>query len=341
MHLQALARALIDIDSTTGREAEIGDFLFRHLEALIDRSGTGAVERMPVEGERFNVFAAWGEPVVVLSTHIDTVPPFIASSEDGDHLYGRGACDTKGAVAAMLVAIEELLAEGRRGFGLLLTVGEETDSIGAQVANRSPRGSRYLINGEPTENRLALGSKGYLYLALEAEGRAAHSAYPELGDSAIDKLLDVLARLRSLPLPTDPILGDTTLNIGTLTGGRAPNVVADQARAEITVRTVGDTADLRRRIAAAVHAVPGVRIAEIRETPAIQLGVLPGFETSFVNYTTDVPRLSAWGDPFLLGPGSIHVAHTPAERVAKRELQEAVRLYREMIRQLQDRGRQP
>jgi len=341
MHLQAFARALIDIDSTTGREAEIGDFLFRHLEALIDRSGAGAVERMPVEGERFNVFAAWGEPVVVLSTHIDTVPPFIASSEDGDHLYGRGACDTKGAVAAMLVAIEELLAEGRRGFGLLLTVGEETDSIGAQVANRTPRGSRYLINGEPTENRLALGSKGYLYLALEAEGRAAHSAYPELGDSAIDKLLDVLARLRGLQLPTDPVLGDTTLNIGTLTGGRAPNVVADQARAEITVRTVGDTADLRRRIAAAVHAVPGVRIAEIRETPAIQLGVLPGFETSFVNYTTDIPRLSAWGDPFLLGPGSIHVAHTPAERVAKRELQEAVGLYREMIRQLQDRGRQP
>ncbi len=340
MHLQALARSLIDIDSTTGREAEIGDFLFRYLEAMIDRSGAGAVERMPVEGERFNVFAAWGEPLVVLSTHIDAVPPFIPSSEDGDHLYGRGACDTKGAVAAMLMAVEELLAEGRRGFGLLLTVGEETDSIGAQVANRYPRGSRYLVNGEPTENRLALGSKGYLYLALEAEGRAAHSAYPELGDSAIDKLLDVLARLRGLPLPADPVLGETTINIGTLAGGRAPNVVADQARAQVTVRTVGDTADLRRRIAAAIHAVPGVRIAEIRETPAIQLGALPGFETTFVNYTTDIPRLSAWGEPFLLGPGSIHVAHTPAERVAKRELQEAVGLYREMIRQLQDRGKQ-
>ena len=341
MDLHALARTLIDIDSTTGHEAGIGEFLFHYLEQMIDRSGAGAVERMPVEADRFNVFAAWGEPVVVLSTHMDTVPPFIPSSEDDDHIHGRGACDTKGGIAAMLHAAEELLAEGRRGFGLLLTVGEETDSIGAQVANRTPRGSRYLINGEPTENRLALGSKGYLYLALEAEGRAAHSAYPELGDSAIDKLLDILARLRGLQLPTDPVLGDTTLNIGTLTGGRAPNVVADQARAEITVRTVGDTADLRRRIAAGVHAVPGVRIAEIRETPAIQLGVLPGFETSFVNYTTDIPRLSAWGDPFLLGPGSIHVAHTPAERVAKRELQEAVGLYREMIRQLQDRGRQP
>ncbi|HEV7786759.1 MAG TPA: M20/M25/M40 family metallo-hydrolase [Thermoanaerobaculia bacterium] len=337
MHLHALARTLIDIDSTTGREAAIGEFLFRYLEEMIHRSG-GAVERMPVEGERFNVFAAWGEPVVVLSTHMDTVPPFVPSSEDDDHLYGRGACDTKGGIAAMLHAVEELLAEGRRGFGLLLVVGEETDSLGAQRANHDPRGSRYLVNGEPTENRLALGCKGYLYLALEAEGRAAHSAYPELGDSAIDKLLEVLARLRSLALPADAVLGETTMNVGTLTGGRAANVVADHARAEVTLRTVGETADLRRRIASAVHAVPGVRIAEIRETPAIHLGTLAGFETTTVKYTTDIPRLGAWGEPFLLGPGSIHVAHTPRERVAKREIQDAVRLYREIVRRLQDRG---
>jgi acetylornithine deacetylase len=340
MHLHALARTLIDIDSTTGHEAAIGEFLFQYLEQLIDRTGRSdiaAFERMPVEGERFNVFAAWGEPAVVLSTHMDTVPPFFPSSEDGDHLYGRGACDTKGGIAAMLHAVEELLAEGRRGFGLLLLVGEETDSLGAQVANRYPRGSRYLVDGEPTENRLALGCKGYLYLALEAEGRAAHSAYPELGDSAIDKLLDVLARLRGLSLPADPVLGDTTLNVGTLAGGRASNMVADHARAEVTLRTVGETADLRRRIAAAVHAVPGARIAEIRETPAIHLATLPGFETTTVKYTTDIPRLGAWGEPFLLGPGSIHVAHTPGERVAKQEIQEAVRLYREIVCRLQDR----
>jgi acetylornithine deacetylase len=337
MDLLPLARALIDIDSTTGREAEIGDFLFRYLEDLVDRSGSGAVERMPVDGERFNVFASWGEPAVVLSTHMDTVPPFLPSSEDGEHIHGRGACDTKGGIAAMLRAVEELLAEGRHGFGLLLVVGEETDSAGAQVANRHPRGSRYLVNGEPTENRLALGSKGMIYLALEADGRAAHSAYPELGDSAIGKLLDVLVRLRSVPLPADPVLGDTTLNIGTLSGGRAANVVADHARAEVTLRTVGDTAELRRKIAAAVHAVPGAHIAEIRETPAIHLGSLPGFETTIVKYTTDIPRLSAWGEPFLLGPGSIHVAHTPRERVAKRELQEAVRLYKDVVCRLQDR----
>ena len=336
MNLFALTRALIDIDSTTGREREVGDFLFRHLEDLASRTG-GAVERMPVVEDRFNVFAAWGEPVVVLSTHIDTVPPFFPSSEDDEHVHGRGACDTKGGIASMIHALEELLAEGRTGFGLLLVVGEETDSVGAQVANREPRGSRWLVNGEPTENRLALGSKGMLYLALEAEGRAAHSAYPELGDSAIDKLLDVLARLRTVPLPEDPVLGDTTLNVGTISGGRASNVVADHARAEVTLRTVGDTSELRRKLAAAVHASPGVRIAEIRETPALHLGSLPGFETSIVKYTTDIPRLGAWGQPFLLGPGSIHGAHTPEERVLKRDLIEAVRLYKEMVRRLLDR----
>lgn len=336
MHLFELTRSLVDIDSTTGREGEIGGFLFRRLEGLAGRTG-GTVERMPVEGDRFNVFAAWGEPIVVLATHMDTVPPFFPSSEDGDFIHGRGACDTKGGIAAMIQAIEELLAAGRRSFGLLLVVGEETDSAGAQAANLQPRGSRFLVNGEPTENRLALGSKGMLYLALEAEGRAAHSAYPELGDSAIDKLLEALARLRAAPLPSDTVLGETTLNIGTLAGGRAHNVVADHARAEVTLRTVGDTAELRRKTAAAVHAVAGVRIAEIRETPAVHLGTLPGFETTIVKYTTDIPRLEAWGEPFLLGPGSIHVAHTPEERIAKEELHQAVRLYKEMVCRLQDR----
>lgn len=336
MNLFTLTRALIDIDSTTGREREVGDFLFRSLEDLTRRT-RGTVELMPVVDDRFNVFAAWGEPAVVLSTHMDTVPPFFPSSEDEDFIRGRGACDTKGGIAVMIQAIEELLAFGRRSFGLLLVVGEETDSAGAQTANRHPRGSRYLVNGEPTENRLALGSKGMLYMAFEAAGRAAHSAYPELGDSAIDKLMDALARLKTVPLPSDAVLGETTLNIGTLSGGRAHNVVADQARAEVTSRTVGDTAELRRNLAAAVHSVPGVRIAEIRETPAIHLGSLPGFETTIVKYTTDVPRLSAWGEPFLLGPGSIHVAHTPEERVAKHDLEAAVHLYKEMVCRLQDR----
>jgi acetylornithine deacetylase len=333
MHLFELARTLMETDSTTGREREVGNFLFDYLQTLAAGTG-GRVERMPVAPERFNLFASWGEtPEVVLSTHLDTVPPFVPFSEDETHLWGRGACDTKGGIAAMLTAIRELLAEGVTGFGLLLVVGEETDSVGATVANQQPRGSRYLINGEPTENRLAVGSKGALYLEIEAAGKNAHSAYPELGVSAIDRLLDTLANLRRLPLPGDPVLGETTLNVGTIAGGRAPNVIADQARAEVMIRTVGNTAALRESIRAALS--EGVSVRQTRETPAVRLATLPGFATTLVKYTTDVPRLDRWGKPLLLGPGTIHVAHTPEERVAKRELEQAVGLYRALVRRLQ------
>ena len=326
-----LTRELVDVDSVSGRERVVGELLERRLMALGGGAGGGLVERMAVDGERFNLFASWGEPVVVLSTHMDTVPPFMASSEDGEHIHGRGACDAKGAIAAMLGAAGRLLDSGVRGFGVLLVVGEETDSAGAVAANRCPRGSRYLIDGEPTENRLALGSKGALYLAVEADGRAVHSAYPELGDSAVDLLLAALARLRAVPLPRSPELGDTTLNIGTLAGGRAANVVADQARAEVLVRTVGDTAGLRRDLLAALAPA---RVAEVREVPAVRLRVLPGFDTTVVKYTTDIPRLAAWGEPLLLGPGSIHVAHTAEERVPKRQLAAAADLYAELVRRL-------
>jgi acetylornithine deacetylase len=339
MDLLGLTRALIDIESVTGHERAVGEFLFDYLSALAARTG-GKVERMTVDRERFNLFAAWDHPEVVFSTHIDTVPPFFPSSEDDEHVHGRGACDTKGILAAMLKAIDLLLAGGTRGFGLLLVVGEETDSLGAQVANRHSRGSRYLINGEPTENRLALGSKGALYLRIEAQGRMAHSAYPELGVSAIDRLLDALARLRTVPLPADPVLGETTLNVGTLAGGRASNVIADEARAEVLIRTIGDTGELRRALHAAVAEVPGVAVAEERESRAVRLGSLPGFETTVVKYTTDIPRLDAWGEPFLLGPGSIHLAHTPEERVSKRELGTAVHLYVDMVHRLQSRAPQ-
>ena len=336
MDLFPLTRALIDIDSVTGRERAVGDFLFSYLSELAGRTG-GTVERMPVAEDRSNLFAAWGKPMVVLSTHIDTVPPFFPSSEDEEHIHGRGACDTKGLLAAMIKALEGLLAEGSRSFGLLLVVGEETDSLGAKVANRQPRGSRYLINGEPTENLLALGSKGALSLTLEVEGRAAHSAYPELGVSAIDRLLEALDRLRQVPLPADLILGESTLNIGTISGGRAANVIADQARAQVMIRTVGPTEELRAALQAAATSVPGVRVSEQRDTPALHLGSLPGFASTIVKYTTDIPHLRSWGEPFLLGPGSIHVAHTPEERVPKRELVEAVRLYRDLVRGLQNR----
>ena len=333
MDLAALTRSLVDIDSTTGREAAVGEILAARL-AEMARRGAGRVERMPVEADRFNLFAAWGEPVVVMSTHMDTVPPFFPSSQDGETIRGRGACDAQGAIAAMLGAVEALLDEGRSGFGVLFVVGEETDSVGARVADQQPRGSRFLIDGEPTENRLALGSKGALYLDIEASGRAAHSAYPELGVSAIERLLAALERLRQVPLPTDPVLGETTVNVGTIAGGRAPNVIADQARAEALVRTVGDTRELRAALIGAIEGMDragGVRVARTSETAAMRLGAVPGFETTVVKFTTDIPRLTHWGEPDLLGPGSIHVAHTADEWVAKREIERAAGLYRDLV----------
>ncbi len=239
MDLFQLTRTLIDIESITPNEREMCHFLFEYLSDLAQRFN-GEVERLPVEPDRDNVFARFGTPLVTLSTHMDTVPPFIPSRDDAAQIWGRGACDTKGIIAAMLTAAERLLSAGQRNFGLLFVVGEERNSAGALAAAKTPRGSKYIINGEPTENRLALGSKGALRFEIVASGRMAHSAYPELGESAIEKLLNALERLRKMPLPVDDTLGPSTLNIGIIRGGRAPNVIADEAAAEIFIRVVGD-----------------------------------------------------------------------------------------------------
>jgi acetylornithine deacetylase len=328
----AFTRSLIDVESITGREKAVGDFLFAALSTLTARTG-GSVERMEVSTERFNVFAAWGTPVVTLSTHMDTVPPFFASSEDGEFVRGRGACDTKGIIAAMIAAGEQLLLAGTRNFGLLFVVGEEKDSLGALCAAKVSRGSKFLINGEPTENKLALGSKGALRFVLTARGRLAHSAYPELGESAIEKLLDVLAEVRRISLPSDGLLGKSTLNIGTLSGGRAPNVIADEAHADLMFRTVGDPQSIRT----ALHDVVAGRaeLQEMLHTPALYLEAMGGFETTVVAYTTDIPNFDgAWGKPFLIGPGSIHVAHTAEERIPKSELLDAIGIYTRMVQRL-------
>ncbi|HXU29936.1 MAG TPA: M20/M25/M40 family metallo-hydrolase [Thermoanaerobaculia bacterium] len=333
--LFARTRELIDLDSTTGREAQVGELLFTRLAEI---APPGDVVKIPVDAERFNLFARWGTPQVVLSTHMDCVPPFFPSEETEDEIRGRGACDAKGILAAMIGAIEALLADGKTGFGLLIVVAEETDSVGADAANRWVQTTdlrpRVLINGEPTENQLALGSNGTLFYRLEAEGRAAHSAYPELGTSAIDALLAAIERMRKVALPSDSILGGTTINVGKIEGGRAANVIADFCAAEILVRTVGPTATLRKDLEAAFTEGGGVRIARKSETPALRLGSLPGFPTTVVKFTTDVPRLTAWGEPFLLGPGTIHVAHTGEERIAKAELVAAVELYRRLVERL-------
>ncbi len=332
MQVFELTRRLIDIESITPNEFAVGNFLADRLSDLARRFD-GRFERMPVEENRDNVFVRFGDPIVTLSTHMDTVPPFIPSSEDADFIHGRGACDTKGIIAAMLTAAEQLLQSGQRNFGLLFVVGEERNSAGALAAAETPRGSKFIINGEPTENKLALGSKGALRYEIIATGRMAHSAYPELGDSAIEKLLNSLERIRHLALPIDPILGHSTLNIGLISGGRAPNVIPDEARAEIFVRVVGEVTQLRKDVQAA--ASPDSEAREILFIPAVHLGSLDGFETTVVAYTTDIPAFGGtWGKPFLFGPGSIHVAHTPHERIPKNQLIEAVDLYRQFVTRL-------
>jgi acetylornithine deacetylase len=288
---------------------------------------------MPVAHERFNVVATLDErkPDLVFSTHMDTVPPFIPSSEDHDNIYGRGSCDAKGIIAAQIAACQRLRKEGA-AVGLLFLVGEERDSLGAKVANESPLGSRYLINGEPTENRIATASKGALRVELTARGKMAHSAYPELGESAIEKLLAALERLRKMELPVNPEVGPCTLNIGLIEGGRAPNVIPDHARAQLLYRLVGPSDVLRKQIA---EQVAGIAEAEfVLEIPFMKLRTIPGIENMVAKFTTDIPKLTGWGTPVLIGPGSIHVAHTEREFISKKQLHEAVELYCSIARQL-------
>ncbi|MGE5361658.1 MAG: M20/M25/M40 family metallo-hydrolase [Bacteroidales bacterium] len=322
-----LTRRLVDIDSTTDREADAGRFLARFLAERGYR-----VQEQPVDGRRANIWATRGStPDVVLSTHYDCVPPFFVSTQRDGAIYGRGACDAKGILAAQVAAAEELAAQGIERVGLLFVVGEERGSDGALAANALAPGNRFLVNGEPTDNRLATSSRGAFRVRLHAAGRAAHSAYPERGESAIEKLIDALVMLRGLEWPEDADAGRTSYSVGLLSGGVAPNVVPPSASAEVVFRTVGPTATLRERLRELARLVS---IEEVIDVPFVQLATVPGFETEAFRFTTDIPLLTAWGTPLLLGPGSIHVAHTDAEHVRIDHLHAAVRLYVKLARQL-------
>jgi acetylornithine deacetylase len=329
MDLFPLTRRLIDIESITPNESAVGDFLHDELQ----RRGFAA-RKMPVEGARANVLATWPghvRPEIIFSTHMDTVPPFIPSSENEGRIYGRGACDAKGIIAAQILAAEKLRGTGVF-VGLLFLVGEERDSIGAKTANQQPIGACFMINGEPTENKLALASKGALHVELVARGKMAHSAYPELGESAIDKLVEALHRLHAMKLPEDAEIGPCTKNVGSIQGGRAPNVISDFARADLFYRLVGPADTLRREITEAVNDLAEVRFT--RETPFQRLRTLEGLPTMVAAFTTDIPSLPNWGEPLLLGPGSIHVAHTEGEFVEKAQLRDAVEIYCSMAQKL-------
>ncbi len=322
----AFTRSLVDIDSTTGREGDAG----RWLAAALREQGFTVTEQR-VDESRFNVLAEVDAPQVVLSTHFDCVPPFFPSRLEGDRLFGRGSCDAKGILAAQVAAVHQLRASGERRVGLVFVVGEERGSDGARVANATPNRSRFLVNGEPTDNRLGRATRGILRLRLRASGRASHSSYPERGDSAIDKLVDALVQLRSIDLPVDPTLGRTHYSVGLISGGVAPNVIAPSAEAEVMFRTVGDAAEVRRRVA---PLEPRVAIEHVLDVPPARLTTVPGFEAEVFPYTTDIPFLGAWGAPLLFGPGSVHTAHTADEFVSVRELHEAVDAYASIARHL-------
>ena len=328
----ALTRQLVDIESISENEAAVGHFLSSYLAMHGFQVETMSVPHSAGR-ERFNVYAGISAepPDVVLSTHMDTVPPFISSSEDDAYIYGRGSCDAKGIIAAQIAAAERLRTMGVR-VGLLFLVGEERGSHGARVANSQPKGSRFLINGEPTDNRLGLASKGVVNAVVRAHGKMAHSAYPELGDSAIHKLIAALDRILHVPLPTNPEVGPSTLNIGLLEGGYAPNVIADEASATILIRLVGPSDAIR--VALQQAAGQDAEVEVTLEIPFQKLKRIEGLPTMVAAFTTDIPALTNWGEPLLLGPGSIHVAHTPRERLAKQELFDAIELYTNIAHRL-------
>jgi acetylornithine deacetylase len=328
-----LTRQLVDIESTTYQEGPAGLFLHEYLEGQrykVERTPVSQPDRVLTpgagDGERFNVYAALPgvTPDVVLSTHMDTVPPYFSSREDDEFLYGRGTCDAKGIIAAQVAAAERLREAGVK-VGLLFVVGEERDSAGAKEANLHPKGSKFLINGEPTDNRLALASKGALRVEIRAKGKMAHSAYPELGESAINKLIEALHDVLAMPLPVEPEIGPSTLNIGLVEGGRAPNVIADKAEAHLLIRLVGPSEEIRENILKVVG--DRADVAFSLDLPFVRMRKVGDLPTMVAKFTTDIPSLTEWGEPFLLGPGSIHVAHTPNEKIAKKELLEAVDLY--------------
>jgi len=328
LNLVDFARTLIDIDSTTGIEGAVAKVLAADLRSL-----GYTVRTQPLNDGRMNVMASIDDPVVIFSTHFDCVPAFFPSRVENGRLYGRGSSDAKGILAAQLVAAERLRANGERRVGLLFVAGEERGSDGAMAANTiAPASARYLINGEPTENKLGAATRGVYRVKLTAHGKAAHSSRPDLGDSAIDKLLDVLNALRSADWPGDPLLGRTHYNVGLISGGVAPNVIPALASAELLFRSVGSDQELHSILDQAVAG--RATIEHVLTVPPVRLKTLPGFETEVFWYTTDIPFLSNWGTPLLIGPGSVTEAHTADESVSLLELAEAADLYEKLAKEL-------
>lgn len=330
MNVSELTVALMKIPSTSGEEEHVGKFICDHLEKL-----GWMVELQPVSDTQANVIAYLNEtPKIFLSTHMDTVPPYIPPTEDAEKIYGRGACDAKGIIAAQITAAEELRRQGVIDMGLLFTVEEERSSDGAKVANRHPfaEGCKFLINGEPTDNDLAIGSKGTFRAKIKTNGKAAHSAYPEEGESATEKLIDILQELREAEFPDDEFFGETTVNIGTLEGGVALNVIAAKAEAGIAIRLTTDLGPVKKIVDDVIGDKGELEV--LGYSLPVKMLPVDGFSQKVVRFTTDIPYLTNWGQPLLIGPGSILDAHTKNEFVLKKDLDEAVSIYVDLVKKL-------
>ena len=333
LHVFELTKELVNMESVTGNESRVAHYLRDYLQELKFET-----EFLAVSGDRANLWAWHGTPNVVMSTHMDTVPPYFPASEDENNIYGRGSCDAKGVLASQIGAAEKLLAEGTTNFGLLYLVGEETTSEGARKANQAPPGSRYMVNGEPTNNRLALGTKGALRIELTTQGRMAHSAYPHLGESAIEKLLDILLDFRKMNLPQHPVMGKTTYTIGLISGGRAANVIPDRAQAQILFRVAEEGRGFRENVEKLIG--DRAEIEVLSDSPMLLMETLDGFDIEAFPFCTDLPWLSNWGKPLLIGPGSVSLAHTKEEAISKKEILQAVDLYAKIVRRLNEKIRE-
>jgi acetylornithine deacetylase len=322
-----LARQLMTIPSVTGNELEVGNFLTSYLSTAGYR-----VERQAVEPERFNVIATAGRPRVLFCTHIDTVPPVLPIGEDQDFLYGRGACDTKGIIAAMLEAGDRLRSSGVQDYGYLFVVGDETNGSGAKAANTLKWDNEFVVVGEPTGNKLARAQKGTFMAELSVQGKAAHSGYPEAGVSAIEGLWKVLGDCRSADWGDDPLLGKGTFNIGTFNGGQAFNIIPASSVATIMIRTIEPPDAVEAKMRSLIGDRAGMKV--LGGARPYLMHVVEGFETTVVSFGSDVPYLGKLGKPLLIGPGSILDAHTAHEKISKQELMAGAALYERLARTL-------
>ena len=309
---------IMGVESTSGMENSVAD----HIKDNFAPPGA-ELEIQEISNGTRNLFYKWGNPRIIFCSHFDTVPPYIPPRIEGDTIYGRGSCDAKGQIAVLAEVCKKLHEKGETNFGLLMLAGEEVGSYGARRANELITGCEYVIVGEPTENKLIKAQKGNMLAEVEFFGKAFHSGYPEHGDNAIQRMVDFVNALNALEFPVDPVLGETTYNIGNLSADNARNIVSDHVSMKIFFRTTFLTHEiLIEKVLSIID--ENTKIEFAYGDPPIEFHTIEGFETGVVSYGSDAPELTNLGKPLLYGPGSIFNAHTDNEHITIPEIEKAV-----------------